>query len=413
MPTITVGTAFRIDDTLFSGGDTIPGGTSLTEVAFRTEDPDDNDFNILPGFILFEGTSREVVVREPEPVSLFANGELIATQSPDVFNRVLLQTNVGEVFGITFVADGDTYFLPDNRFAASGLETIIGASTIGTGESGFRTLDHGLVPEGTSAFEGRVFGSGAIDAPGLGLTRLVFDDDDAPLTGGTEVSGPNAEVLVSVEFDDGVVLNSVSAVQFGSITFVGAQNVDARAFAVDVAAIEATGRTLDNIVDADFQSFADNDLTFADLGFEVVDRNATAPAPEPDPEPEPAPDPEPELTLNIIEGTRSNDRLIGTDGDDALIGGGDNDRLTGGEGADVFIFGSNDRDRDRDRDVITDFNAGEDTIVLEDAAQIRNVFERNDDVFIRLEGDRDLIVVRDNDLSIVDDVIFVDDIFLV
>ena len=55
--------------------------------------------------------------------------------------------------------------------------------------------------------------------------------------------------------------------------------------------------------------------------------------------------------------------------DNDLIRGGDgNDRLTGRGGEDTFAFGADARDGNRDRDVITDFNAAEDTIVFEATA---------------------------------------------
>ena len=120
-----------------------------------------------------------------------------------------------------------------------------------------------------------------------------------------------------------------------------------------------------------------------------------------------------EMGGNVISGTDGRDRLSGTDRDDILIGGGDDDRLTGGDGADTFVFGADDRDFDRDRDIITDFDAAEDMIVLEAGAEIRQVFERRGDTYIQLEGDRDLIIVRDADASIVDNIVFAEDTFLV
>lgn len=64
-----------------------------------------------------------------------------------------------------------------------------------------------------------------------------------------------------------------------------------------------------------------------------------------------------------LTGGSGNDLVFGGDGDDVITGGGDDDRLVGGQGADIFHFGTADG-----RDVITDFEAGVDSIRLADAS---------------------------------------------
>jgi len=64
----------------------------------------------------------------------------------------------------------------------------------------------------------------------------------------------------------------------------------------------------------------------------------------------------------VITGTDQRDTLTGTDGDDIIIGMEGNDRLTGGGGMDQFVYRSVDDRRDR----ITDFEVGQDKIVLSD-----------------------------------------------
>lgn len=162
-----------------------------------------------------------------------------------------------------------------------------------------------------------------------------------------------------------------------------------------------------------------------------LDSLSITPEPDPQPDPDPEPEPEPEPVINVINGTsgrdrlsgtdeadiisggRNHDRLFGRDGDDVLIGGADNDRLWGGDGEDTFVFGADDRDFDRDRDIIYDFDASEDTIFLEDGATIRRVVEWRDDTYIQLNGDRDLIILRDTDRNEVEsNIVFSDDLFL-
>lgn len=405
MPTTLVGTAYRIDGVELGQNDIIASGTTLTAVELKTVDPDGNDFTVTPRSVIFEGTVNETVLSEAEEISFFVDGVEIATESPS-YEFVSLTTNVGQLFGITFFADGDTYFLPRNDVSVDGVSSVTADSQIRANDVSFNQLDFGLLPPGATRFEGQVFGSGAIDAPGLGLTRVVIDSDDIAFNpeDSTEISAFNAEVLVTVSFDDGTSLSGVQAFQSGDISFVNNQTIDTRAFAIDVAAVEATGRTLANVVDADFEQVTSHDLTYADVGFEAV---ADVPG---DDDPAPAP----EETVNVIEGTDESDRLEGSDEDDVIIGGAGNDRLTGNEGADTFVFGADTGDATRDRDVIVDFDVNEDIIALEQGVSILRTIERGDDLRIVLDGgDRDQIVVRDADASIIETIVFLSDDFLV
>ena len=68
---------------------------------------------------------------------------------------------------------------------------------------------------------------------------------------------------------------------------------------------------------------------------------------------------------NVIMGDDGLNNLIGTDGDDLIISkGGRLDKMTGGEGADDFLFGSELANGAFERDIITDFEAGIDSILL-------------------------------------------------
>lgn len=61
-------------------------------------------------------------------------------------------------------------------------------------------------------------------------------------------------------------------------------------------------------------------------------------------------------------GGRNKDTLLGGKGDDKLTGGTNHDILTGGAGADMFIFGRGVREGN---DIITDFEVGVDTLIIE------------------------------------------------
>jgi Ca2+-binding RTX toxin-like protein len=65
---------------------------------------------------------------------------------------------------------------------------------------------------------------------------------------------------------------------------------------------------------------------------------------------------------DVLEGGNGNDRLIGHNGHDTLSGGAGDDALFGGDGNDVFIFAEGDG-----RDRVQDFQAGIDTLMLDDA----------------------------------------------
>jgi Ca2+-binding RTX toxin-like protein len=98
-----------------------------------------------------------------------------------------------------------------------------------------------------------------------------------------------------------------------------------------------------------------------------------APAPTPTPDPVPTPDPTPEPT-NPAKGTSGSDTFTGTSGSDNYdaLGGNDtlwgkdgNDVLTGGSGKDVFVFDT--KPGAGNVDTITDFNANDDALYLDNA----------------------------------------------
>jgi Ca2+-binding RTX toxin-like protein len=68
---------------------------------------------------------------------------------------------------------------------------------------------------------------------------------------------------------------------------------------------------------------------------------------------------------DTINGGDGNDTLDGGRGDDSLDGGSGNDALTGGRGADRFLFVANLDDGIIESDVISDFEAGSDQIIVD------------------------------------------------
>lgn len=231
-----------------------------------------------------------------------------------------------------------------------------------------------------------------------GFTTFVFPDGSLSSVIRVQDTG---EVSTTVTFKDGSVLNNVLGLydqQTGAYGYVAEQ------YLLDLGALASAGKTLADVAGISVTASVDHGLDWSDFGFAPTGVTVPDPVPEPEPEPEPAP--------NVVRGTAANDRLIGTSGSDAIYGGGDDDRLTGGAGADFFVFGADARDRDRDRDVITDFNAAEDTIVFELGATIRFVEQVKNNLHIQLNGDRDLIVVQNADIGIVANFEFSDGLFL-
>jgi hypothetical protein len=229
-----------------------------------------------------------------------------------------------------------------------------------------------------------------------GFTTFVFPDGSLSSVIRVQDTG---EVSTTVTFKDGSVLNNVLGLydqQTGAYGYVNEQ------YLLDLGALASAGKTLADVAGVSVAASFNHSLNWSDFGFTPT--GVVIPDPEPEPEPAPAP--------NVIRGTSLNDTLIGTSGSDAIYGGGDNDRLTGGAGADFFVFGADARDRDRDRDVITDFNAAEDTIVFELGVTIRFVEQVKNNLHIQLNGDRNLIVVQNADIGIVANFEFSDGLFL-
>ena len=226
----------------------------------------------------------------------------------------------------------------------------------------------------------------------------IFDGVQQLVPGVGFVAPNNGEALTTVFFMDGTALTGVEAL-YDMVTFKFLESTEY--FLLDPEALASVGKSLSDVASVQFDAYVDHDLSWADFGFTPT--GEVAPNAEPEPEP----------MLTLLEGTDGGDRLIGTAADELIRGGDGDDRLTGNAGADVFVFGADARDGTRDRDVITDFNAAEDSIVLEDGIQIRNWIERNGNLIVTLEGgDRDQIVIQNADVSILANFSVIDDLFI-
>ncbi len=116
---------------------------------------------------------------------------------------------------------------------------------------------------------------------------------------------------------------------------------------------------------------------------------------------------------NVITGLESNDRIVGTDSADRIVSGaGRYDRIEGGGGADEFVFGAETSNGTREQDLVTDFNAAEDVIVLEGGVEITSMRDVSFGVRITLGDDNDVLTLR-GDVTSDSLVIWTDDGLLV
>jgi Protein of unknown function (DUF2974)/RTX calcium-binding nonapeptide repeat (4 copies) len=99
--------------------------------------------------------------------------------------------------------------------------------------------------------------------------------------------------------------------------------------------------------------------------------------------------------LHAVTGSKKNDRIVGTSGDDVLRSlGGKLDTLKGGAGDDVFVFGSEFTNGKREKDMILDYQVNDDFIRLTNGARVETVRETGTGVTLILSGDHDTIYVK-------------------
>jgi hypothetical protein len=190
------------------------------------------------------------------------------------------------------------------------------------------------------------------------------------------------EVLASVTFADGTTLSGVRGLQDIIVGSYGGSN---QYFLLEAAALAAVGKTMADVVDVSRIAETDHSLNWSDFGFAGTPGGTLPPPPPPPPPP----------VLNRIEGTAAGETLRGTAQDDLMIGNGGRDTLSGRGGEDTFVFGREAGNGVREIDVITDYNAFADTILLTDGARVARTIESGSTVTIVLSGaDGDRIVLR-------------------
>lgn len=237
---------------------------------------------------------------------------------------------------------------------------------------------------GTLADNDLIRGDDAGEAVLAGNNFKLFDGIDV-LTFNSQgqvtfVKAPG-EVIATVTFADGTTLAGVRGLQ--DIVF-GSYGENNEYFLLNAAALAAAGKTMADVVDVVRTADTDHDLNWSDFG---ISGTPVAPVLPPPPPPPPV--------LNRIEGTAGRDTLLGTAQDDLIIGNAGRDTLTGRGGEDTFVFGREASNGVREVDVITDYDAFRDTILLTNGARVARTIESGSDITIVLSGaDGDRIVLR-------------------
>jgi hypothetical protein len=190
------------------------------------------------------------------------------------------------------------------------------------------------------------------------------------------------EVLASVTFADGTTLSGVRALQDIIIGSYGESN---QYFLLEAAALAAVGKTMADVVDVTRIAETDHSLNWSDFGFAGTPGGTLPPPPPPPPPP----------VLNRIEGTAASETLRGTAANELMIGNGGSDTLAGRGGEDTFVFGRETGNGRREIDVINDYDAVTDTIVLTDGTRVARTIEKGSTITIVLSGtDGDRIVLK-------------------
>jgi RTX calcium-binding nonapeptide repeat (4 copies) len=390
---------FKISGSIGPGG-VISAGSALQSVRLTTI-----DFDSGPPAPLF-GIERPNIdpglLQAGEAVSIRINGAQILSEVPNAYFTTI-NTNAGSFQAFVFAAGGSTYVIPQGSGNFGAVSSVAANSTVGTQAATINTTASNLLPENANTFSGGVYFVTSGFGPEVEGVRgaLVYDADNVRgnadssgeelelFAGGGELfSVTPREVLASIQFDDGTVLNGVRGLS-GNLSG-GAYTPTTSTYLFDDAALAASGHTLGDIARILSTTATDHNLNWEELGFNLTQAGDGGPV---------TPDPVPVPVFNEIFGTSRANTINGTAGRDAIHGLGGNDQLNGGAGRDVFYFGAETRDGRRDTDTIRNYEAGIDQIAFEDAAVIRSVTNIAGGVRIVFEGDRDAVNVFGNGVN--------------
>ena len=389
---------FRISGSIGPGG-VISAGTALQSVLLTTIDFDSGP--PAPVFGIERPNFDPGLLQAGEAVSIRINGTQILSEVPNAYYTTI-NTNAGSFQAFVFSAGGSTYVVPQGTGNFGSATTVSSNSTVGTQPASINTAASNLLPENANTFTGEVYIEtrelGTLTASGA-RGAVVYDADavrgnadsigeelELFTDGRALFSGTPLEVLASIRFDDGTVLNNVRGLQ-GDLS--GAY-INSSTYLFDDAALAASGHGLGDIAQILSTSATDHNLNWEGLGFNLTQAGDGGPV---------TPDPIPVPVFNEIFGNARANTINGTAGRDAIHGLGGNDQLNGGAGRDVFFFGTETRDGRRDTDTIRGYEAGLDQIAFEDTAVIRSVTNITGGVRITFEGDRDVVNVFGNGLN--------------
>jgi hypothetical protein len=264
----------------------LPAGSPLVAVRLRSTDSETFE---LDGATLITG----------EAATLSADGVPLASVVPE-FRVVKLQTNIGAIGGAVFQANGASWFVPLTGSATEGATVVVADSTLNANPLGGVGLPlYDLFPAGATPLAGRIlFESYFGDQTGERLTSisvrdmLLFDADSQRGTADSlvkellvtdftdlppgsrldtlfhgrfdgPVGGGGGEGMARVRFQTGDTANIRALRWF----FVQNYGVDVRFTLLDTAALEAAGRTLDDIAQIESYTFNSHTLDWNALGF--------------------------------------------------------------------------------------------------------------------------------------------------
>jgi Ca2+-binding RTX toxin-like protein len=257
---------------------------------------------------------------------------------PFIFNSTLQYLHPVPNSGVTFVGD----FAGGGAYYPLGKNGVVEKEVVPEGTAYFALSPHGA-KEATFKFFPNVYSvSACVTAGGPEIGLAAYTADGKLITGAS---------IKSVEVDDwrNNIITIRSDKPIKSVIFEGDSVViDVVSFSTDSPrTIYGTAKA--DLIDADHtvaaQLFpgATDDLIYGKGGADRLSALGGG---------------------DTIHGGAGRDAIHGNGGDDALNGGGGSDHLVGGDGQDSFLF---DRADGHSIDRLSDFDPGEDTIVLSQA----------------------------------------------